>query len=717
MIRKILISSSIVLWGLVSFSQTALFEQYDQNTGLDSDEVVAVKQDLLGTIWFVHPSSVSALRGFDLQRYDLNLPEGDALSGMIVHREQNPRIYSKAGGIYEFESDGFELWDQSEQLVKVLDGRDVREIVQGRGGNLWVSLVEGGLLQMKSEQIMEFKFPYTEPLEFFGLEIDEGLFISGELNENLDQDRLIIFSQGRVLEVPLSSGDKLRSSSLLRSESSLLFYRGVELLAFNDRGILKREFAEKEIQCFLEDNEGKLWVGMKRGGLLCYPLGLESQNTAIRYLGDVNVLCLFEDENSTLWIGTANSGVYSFEQTTADDYTSPGVFSNVDTSQSTAEAIRLGYDPIVAPTDHGGSIDPDTIPPDVFVTAVRVKGRDTVVASSYKLPYDMNFFEFSFIGFSEFQELFQYRYRMTGVDEDWVFTSRNAVQYTALDPGEYTFEVQAINKSGLWSEESASIDITIRPPLWQRMWFRALIVLFVLGLSFGILYAWLRVQRREEKRRAELDRKISAMELRALRSQMNPHFLFNTLSSIQHFITENKSKEAIQYLSKFARLMRTILENSKRPEIPLRSELEALDLYLLLESFRFKEKFDYRIEVDDELDQDYDHIPPLLIQPYVENAIVHGMMHKPDKGNILVHLKKEGDMLLSIVEDDGVGREKAMEFKKKKHESSGLSITKERLEIINSTRKSNLSVEIVDLKDDAGEACGTRVEIYIPLED
>lgn len=716
--NRLLISSLFLVFFLQGKGQSALFEEYGISNGMASSKILDVDQDLLGSLWFVHPRSVSVQRGFEFQVHNLNLPISDSLVGIIIRDNRDPLVYSKNGTIQRFGSSGFKEMKVSRKLRQTLGSNSITEIRAGRGGKLWASLTNGGLLQISKDQIVDFRFPYEKELRFYGLEIDDNRFISGELDTLTNQNRLIVFAERKIFDVPLSLSKKGKRSGLMRSsESGFYFFRGVELISFSERGILQREFTEKNIQCFLVDREGKLWIGMKDGGLLCYPLGMEDQSTSIRYLGDEDVSCLYEDESGTLWIGTTKKGAYSFEQRLTEDYRSPNVFSNADSAQTTSKAIRLAYDPIGSITGQSTNLERDTSPPDVFVTGLRIKGKDTAVHSEYILNYDMNFFEFSFIGFSEFQELFQYRYRMEGVDEDWVLTSRNLAQYTALAPGNYRFEVQAINKSGLWSESSEQIKLRIRPPLWERLWFRALLISFVLLLIALGVVVWLRAQRRREKRRVELNRKISEMELRALRSQMNPHFLFNTLSSIQHFITVNKSKEAIQYLSKFARLMRTILENSKKSEIPLRSELEALDLYLLLESFRFKEKFDYEIVIEDELDQDYDHIPPLLIQPYVENAIVHGMMHKRERGHILIHLKREEDMLLCVVEDDGVGREKALEFKKGKHESSGLSITKERLEIINSTRKSNLSVKIIDLKDDAGNSLGTRVEIYIPLED
>jgi LytS/YehU family sensor histidine kinase len=170
----------------------------------------------------------------------------------------------------------------------------------------------------------------------------------------------------------------------------------------------------------------------------------------------------------------------------------------------------------------------------------------------------------------------------------------------------------------------------------------------------------------------------------------------------------------VQCLTKFARLMRVIMDNSSKPLIPIKDELQALELYLELESVRCTGKFSYTVNISSEIDIDYDQIPSMLIQPYVENAIWHGLMLREEGGHLLISLSIEGSLIKCIIEDNGIGRRRSAELKKSNHKSLGMSITKERLEILNSLHGSQLSVEIVDLVNDAGEAAGTRVVIYIP---
>ena len=210
------------------------------------------------------------------------------------------------------------------------------------------------------------------------------------------------------------------------------------------------------------------------------------------------------------------------------------------------------------------------------------------------------------------------------------------------------------------------------------------------------------------------------MEMRALRAQMNPHFIFNSLNSIQKYILKNDQYAASQYLTKFSRLIRLILDHSNQNNILLSSETELLQLYCEMESLRFDHRFNYRIQVDASLQPDTQEIPSMLIQPYVENAIWHGLLHKETTGNLLIEFKKTADgQLIVMVEDDGVGRSRAAELKSKqvlKKKSYGMQITEDRIALINRLNKIQASCRVLDLTDEQGRPAGTRVELVIPLK-
>ncbi len=212
--------------------------------------------------------------------------------------------------------------------------------------------------------------------------------------------------------------------------------------------------------------------------------------------------------------------------------------------------------------------------------------------------------------------------------------------------------------------------------------------------------------------------KTSELEMQALRAQMNPHFIFNSLNSINMFILENNKLQASEYLSKFSRLVRLILHNSQEAFIPLERELEALQLYLELESLRFEHKFEYKISVDDEVDTTVLKVPPLIIQPYIENAIWHGLMHKKEKGHLAIELYQQEEILFCKIIDDGIGRKKAAELKSKSasmNKSMGMRITADRIAMLQQQKQKGTSISITDLALPDGNPGGTEVLIKIPL--
>lgn len=221
-----------------------------------------------------------------------------------------------------------------------------------------------------------------------------------------------------------------------------------------------------------------------------------------------------------------------------------------------------------------------------------------------------------------------------------------------------------------------------------------------------------------EKKQSELQNKAAELEMYALRAQMNPHFIFNSLSAINMFILENNRLQASEYLSKFSRLIRLILQNSQESLIPLEKELEALELYLELESLRFENKFEYKIIKGDELDTEMLKVPPLIIQPYVENAIWHGLMHKKETGHLEIELYSEGQILFCKITDDGIGRRKAAELKSKStltYKSMGMRITADRIAMLHQQGQTGTFILINDMVPLDGAVGGTEVIIKIPV--
>lgn len=306
-----------------------------------------------------------------------------------------------------------------------------------------------------------------------------------------------------------------------------------------------------------------------------------------------------------------------------------------------------------------------------------------------------------------------YYYRLLGSDTTWIKVNQNSVFFSSLTAGTYTFEVKAVALDGNVSENTSSFTFTILPMFYRTWWFR--ICALLLFISLVIFLAYSRI--RSARRRNLMELRMLESEQKALRSQMNPHFIFNSLNSIQRFLANNNPNESIRYLTKFGRLIRSILDHSRESSIPIGDELTALQLYLELESLRTGNKFEYEFIIDEKLDRLSDKIPPLLMQPYIENAIWHGIMAKPGQGKITISMIDNGEWIRCRIEDDGIGRARALEIKGNNptgRKSHGMNITAERLSLLNRDKPRAITVQITDILQEDGSSGGTRVDMDIP---
>jgi len=230
----------------------------------------------------------------------------------------------------------------------------------------------------------------------------------------------------------------------------------------------------------------------------------------------------------------------------------------------------------------------------------------------------------------------------------------------------------------------------------------------------------LKIQNLEnEKVQNALKQRTAELEMQALRAQMNPHFIFNCLNAINHFILVNDANTASDYLTKFSRLIRIVLDNSFRKGIFLSEELESLRLYIELEQIRFDNHFSYEISLTDDFDVDDIVIPPMLLQPFIENAIWHGLMYKDGSGILTVELKRENEILFCSITDNGIGRKRSTELKSSlsaNKKSLGMNITANRLQLLNEGIGEQIGLQIIDLLDSFSQSAGTRVIITIPIK-
>jgi ligand-binding sensor domain-containing protein len=356
-------------------------------------------------------------------------------------------------------------------------------------------------------------------------------------------------------------------------------------------------------------------------------------------------------------------------------------------------------------------------PPPIYINGFTVMEEDMPVRTGYSFRHNQNFISIRFTGIS-YREAgnLVYKYRLKGLGEDWVSTTNSQVEYAFLPSGKYHFEVMAVNSDGLMSSQPAIISFIIKPPIWKTWWFITILVLAASVLAF-LFYSYRIKQIRHE---AVLRNDISWYRQQSLARQMDPHFVFNTLNSIQSYIIKNDRLSSSQYLTKFSRLMRLMLNNSQQIAVPLNDEVSALNIYLELESIRFQEKFEYYLNIDPVIEPEVCYIPAFLIQPFIENSIWHGIMGIDRPGYIHVDLKlnETGNQVICTVEDNGKGRAQSMAEKAlndKNHKSLGVSIVESRLSLLNSLYGIEMKIIYTDLFDKQGNPAGTRVRINLPI--
>lgn len=303
-----------------------------------------------------------------------------------------------------------------------------------------------------------------------------------------------------------------------------------------------------------------------------------------------------------------------------------------------------------------------------------------------------------------------YRYRIKG-DVSWTETKNRRVELSALAPGNYAFEVSAKSEDSEWSN-AAKVNFTIKKQFWQTWTFN--IIILILGAYFLYIIT-VRITKRQKNKEQEqllLKNKILMLELQALQAMMNPHFVFNIMNSIQHYINTKNTASANKVLTGFAKLIRKNLEICTKSYINLQEEIEYLNLYLSLEKYRFGDKFNYSINIEDHLDTEEIFIPSMILQPYIENAIWHGIMPNEKGGSVVLHIAKKNEAYLSIkIIDDGIGINNAVSNKKSEHKSKGMDLTRERINLLN-----KIEVKPVQLSITQNGLSGTTVTILVPLK-
>lgn len=633
--------------------------RYTTDNGLSSNTIWASLRDRNNHLWFCTNDGVSR---FDGKRFKNYGPE----QGLDART-----VYSAC------EDDKGNLWFGTTQGVSVFDGtnfknysgatyefgRDVTSIVKDQLKRLWFA-TKNGLFKYENDRFTKFTTEHGLPSNNL-----LALAVDGDNNLWLGSREGISYYNGKVFS-------KVQIDDIFNSVSFLVF-----------------------------DKKGSLWVGTNSGIVLVDAKEyVRSGKVKFRHYTifdglpgmECNQNAAFRDHLGNIWMGTTE-----------------GV---------------IKYDPNIKKV-HSDSYEPIT-----HISRVRLFLKDTnwmkvakeldsvtLLPKNLKVNYQTKHFTFDYIGIKlSNPSSVRYRYILEGFDDNWSApTDATFATYSNLPSGKYVFKVLAGDVMGNWNRVPAMFSFEILPPFWTKWWF----VLLCSALFLLVLWSLYKlrvndIRKKHQTQQLEYKSRLMVLEHQSLNSSMNRHFIFNALNSIQYYMNKEDKLSAHKYLSRFAKLIRMNLDSSMSNLVPVSEEIDRLDLYLQIELMRFEDKFKYSITIADDIDVESIEIPPMLLQPYVENCIIHGILPSGRPGQITIKVEHdENQRIVFSIEDNGIGIEESKARKKltkSPHVSRGTSITTQRIQLLG--KMNNISISIngpFEVRSAGNEVLGTRVELII----
>ena len=709
--------------------------------------------------------SVEAIRQNEFTR----LLDGNTVSHVLEVGENELWFSTVNNGVFYVPNQQYEVYNQASGL----SDEYVNSIAVKNKSELFLGLHNGDVFRLNSESEALTQFPNdSDGTEVFDLKYERGRdrlwkgsrrlsywdadhwadVINPYSNINAANKRFNLYPETDLITGASSGSSGFGFVQL--SNAKILFHthnrpalRGRTLATFQDKsgriwiGRINGFFQYKDsslvrpptfpdffnfrVEDIAQLKDSTIVIGSKGGGVAFWKDTTFFQITESDGLTSSMVENIHIDAGQNIWVGTLNglnritmkaNGDFSIERRTIADGLPSNEINDVDSwGKDIWVATTKGL--VHVPLKTGVS-QRNKAP---ILEEVYINEEVVSIDSPLVLPYFKNHFRIKCLTLNyKLNGKINYRYRLS-LDEDWITTQERNINLAALAPGQYEFEIESQNEDGIWSEP-ARFTFVIRPPVWQTFWFWSLVALFLIG--GGLLFYKNRVQQLKkeaqyEKEKVAVERQVLELKQSALRAQMNPHFIFNCLNSIQGFIATGDKKKATRYLAKFAKLIRATLDATLKSSIALKTDMDILENYLEMEQMRFKHKFDYQISVAETISLFDIEIPPLLVQPYVENAIIHGLVEPVEEGKLIIHYEQENGHLKVSVLDNGIGILESKRRKSKqavKRKPRGMSITRRRLELLDSKVDKNNKVAVEEVKGDDGSVIGTKVTLRIKLE-
>lgn len=717
-----------------------------------------VEKGRLKTVFIATNDGIWMVDTFSLDRYEEVFLKDKQVNSSLIDSEKNIWFGTGGEGVYKLVSRNFktysfkkgktaEVFSLEKQGGKIIAGVGFSKMYSVEGNRVdsidFHQLFKGATLQTSSNRLLSMKKTSSGSLILgFDLFLHKRNSKGNRINyvfptksiHEIDAQTLLVGTGRNVIRVreqDLKILDTIwpyRSTAVSYYDSR--FYVGtVDGLYIVSKDGTSRYLGEgfrvlqHRIASFATGNDGSLWIATYGGGIV----GMRGSQiighlTTRQGLSSDICRSLFVYKNF-LWVGTdkginkvdISKGSYPIHRYSMADGLPSNIINAIYVDSS---KVYVGSPAGLTTFDEKQVSDYSRC--DLRILDLSVSGRSQRPQPAYELDHNDNNLKIEFVGISyKSGGEILYRYRLKGLKDTWDSTRQNQLEYPSLPSGNYQLELWAINKFGVVSKP-VIISFLINAPYWQTWWFKIMMVGLTIATT-AMLVGWrFSIVRRREQEKVRLQEKVNKLEQLALLSQMNPHFIFNCLNSIQAFIINNDLETTNQYLTEFAHLIRQTMDSAEKGAISISQEVKYLTRYIELEKMRFGHSFDYTIEVDDRIDKDQAHIPSMILQPYVENSIRHGIRHKINgKGLIEIKFRELGNQLLCIVEDNGIGREHARQFRSRVHveyQSKGMTLTEERVKALNRQYDESVVIEIIDKVDVEQKSTGTRIVIYFPYK-
>ncbi len=691
------------------------FIHFNQENGLHGERIYALCQDRKGQIWVSASNNGLAVyngKGFiksDLDSGYLNL------KSKVIHQSKTGALWvgTEGGGLVKIDSTQRKIFTTEDGLPS----NWVNSITEDTRGNIWVGTQTSGIAKLSKVDSVNY--------------------------------RIKVFSQSQGL--PSSYINTLKKDL----KNRIWFASRYGNLGYFQEGELGRVFGKEDgipkvaIRSIVFDSLGNTYIGTEGEGI--YKLDVDADKLEFKpikfnqKLTSKNIYLLIFDRKNNLWVGSENGvdrirfeadgqikdlehfgknegflGIETCHNSTLCDRDGNLWFGTMNglTRHSPSQKFQEAKAPIIHFKDI--ALFYKSLSSTDYKSWVNPSGG---LKEGLEFPYRKNHLSFDFkaLNLSDPQSI-RYRWMLEGAETEWSpFSERESVNYSNLKPGEYSFLVQAKSEDQLFSN-TLKASFEIQKPFWQLLWVQLLALGSLLLFIYLIVKNRIRQLRKKEaqkREKLEIKNRVLELEQKALQLQMNPHFIFNALNSIQSLVTTKDYQGARSEIGNFATLMRSILSNSRKERISLKEEIDTLHQYLEMEQFCQRVAFDFEINAPREVDAEEIEIPPMLLQPFVENAVIHGISHLQDrKGKIEIKFEVQGEKLQCIIMDNGVGKKKAEELKQSKkpgHQSVAMAVNKERLEALKG-KENYVPLQFEDRLQDQTEVVGTIVTIQLPLE-